>query len=284
MPETKVLIPLDGSPLAETALRALEALATLGPLHVRLVSVVEAIEGMTQVAKSEHLQREEHMLNAYLDGVVARLKDRPEIASVEGRVFAGVAVDIILDQAGDFAPDLLVISTHGRSGLSRWRLGSVADAVIRSNTANTLVVGPNARLRAPVRSILVGLDGSQLAEAALPVATSLAAGFGATLHLVRVISLPVSTSEEYQDYLDELTQYAREYLDETKKRTAFSGELVTAARVGSPSERLIDYIAAHDIHLAVMTSHGRGGIARTALGSVAGRLVGGPAPVLIVRA
>jgi nucleotide-binding universal stress UspA family protein len=281
--ETKVLIPLDGSPLAETALGALEALAPLHPLNVRLISVVEAIEGMTKIANDEHLQREEHMLRAYLAGIVERLKSAPHVASIESHVVAGDPVDLIVDEARSFAPDLLVISTHGRSGLSRWRLGSVADGVIRSKSADTLVVGPNSRLRAPVRSILVGLDGSQLAEAALHQAASLAEGFDATLHLVRVIPLPVSTSERYQMYLDDLTAFAQTYLDNMKEQLSFPGEVITAGRVGSPANRLIDYAAAHDIDLVIVASHGRGGIMRTALGSVAGRLVGGPVPVLVVR-
>jgi nucleotide-binding universal stress UspA family protein len=58
---------------------------------------------------------------------------------------------------------------------------------------------------------------------------------------------------------------------------------VTAARIGAPTDRLLDYAAAHDINLAVITSHGRGGVMRAGLGSVAGRLIGGPVPVLIVR-
>jgi nucleotide-binding universal stress UspA family protein len=134
-----------------------------------------------------------------------------------------------------------------------------------------------------VRSLLVGLDGSALSESALPLATSLATGFGATLHLVRVVPLPFTASEQYQDYLDELTSYSQSYLEEVRARLDFSGEVVLAARVGAPADRLIDYAAAHDINLVVITSHGRGGIARAALGSVAGRLVGGPVPVLIVR-
>jgi nucleotide-binding universal stress UspA family protein len=281
--ETKLLIPLDGSPLAETALGALEALAQLAPLRVRLVSVVEAIEGMTQVANDEHLKREEHMLETYLDGVQARLEARPQIGSVESHVLAGNPLDIILDQARDFSAELLVISSHGRSGLSRWRLGSVADGLIRSKTANTLVVGPHARLHAPVRSVLVGLDGSELAEAALSEAASLAGRLSAALHLVRVVSFPLSTSEEYQVYMEDLVKHAQTYLDRVKARLAFPGEITTAARVGAPADRLLDYAAVHNIDLAVVASHGRGGLMRTALGSVAGRLVGGPVPVLVVR-
>jgi nucleotide-binding universal stress UspA family protein len=283
MPEMKVLIPLDGSPLAEIALGALESIEALGPLRIKLVSVVEAIEGMSEVARDEYLKREEHLLRAYLEGAAARINSERKVASLDSVVMAGRPLEIILDQARDFAPDLLLISSHGRSGLSRWRLGSVADGIVRSQTANTLVVGPNGRLRAPMQSVLVGLDGSGLAESALPTATALAASFGATLHLVRVISLPFSASEEYQVYLDDLTAHARSYLEEVRAKLSFSGKVELAARVGAPADRLIDYAAAHDINLAVISSHGRGGIARAALGSVAGRLVGGPVPVLIVR-
>jgi nucleotide-binding universal stress UspA family protein len=96
--------------------------------------------------------------------------------------------------------------------------------------------------------------------------------------------MSVSTGEEYQLYLDDLTEWAQTYLEKLKAKLSFAGEVVTASRMGSPADRLIDYAAAHDINLAVVASHGRGGVLRTALGSVAGRLVGGPVPVLVVKA
>jgi nucleotide-binding universal stress UspA family protein len=111
----------------------------------------------------------------------------------------------------------------------------------------------------------------------------LAASLQATLHLVRVIPLPISASERYQAYLDDLTEFARSYLEGVKEQLSFAGEVITSGRVGSPADRLIDYAVEHGVDLAVVSSHGRGGIVRSAVGSVAGRLVGGPIPVLIVH-
>jgi nucleotide-binding universal stress UspA family protein len=128
------------------------------------------------------------------------------------------------------------------------------------------------------------LDGSKLAERALGPAVTLATALGASLHLVRVISTPVSISEDlYANDYGMLEDACGAYLDEVRQGLEFKGELVTAARMGSPASRLADYAAAHEIDLVVMTSHGRGGLARSLLGSVAGRMVGEPTPVWLVR-
>jgi nucleotide-binding universal stress UspA family protein len=188
-----------------------------------------------------------------------------------------------LNQEAAFGPDLIVIGTHGRSGLSRWRLGSVADAVIRRARTDTLVVGPSARIHT-VRGILVGLDGSELAERALQPAINLANAFGAALHIVRVISVTATVSEEYYaNEFEMLQEITKTYLDDIRKKIEFKGELVTASRIGGQANCLIDYAAAHDIDLVVMTSHGRGGLGRSLLGSVTGRMIGGHQPVWIVR-
>jgi nucleotide-binding universal stress UspA family protein len=280
----KLLFPLDGSHIADRALDAVPMLARVEPVVVRLVSVVEAQEGLTQVVEDERLSRERSLLRSYLDTTTDRLLRDYKTAAVDSVLLAGDPVDQILSQEAAFGPDLLVIGTHGRSGISRWRLGSVADSVIRRTKADTLVVGPGARIHEPVRGILVGLDGSELAERALPQAIRLADAFDAALHIVRVISMTVTVSEDYYaNEFEMLQEFAAGYLDDIRRKIEFKGELVTASRIGGPADRLMDYAAAHDIDLVVMTSHGRGGLGRTLMGSVAGRMAGGPLPVWIVK-
>jgi nucleotide-binding universal stress UspA family protein len=112
----------------------------------------------------------------------------------------------------------------------------------------------------------------------------LATVFGATLHAVRVIPMTVTVSEDfYANEYDMLQEFAGAYLDEVRKKLDFKGEFVTASRIGSAAGCLIDYAAAHEIDLVVMSSHGRGGLARSLLGSVAGRMIGGSTPVWLVR-
>lgn len=283
MAEIRVLVPLDGSPLSESALSAVEALTAVASLKVRLVSVLESVQGLTAIAEDEMKVRESNLLHAYLNEVTAKVAALPGVVAAESHVVAGDPVEMIADQAAEFQPDLLVISTHGRSGLSRWRIGSVADAVVRSGISDCLVVGPHARLRLPVRSILVPLDGSARSERALIKGEMLAKAFGSALHLVRVIDLPVSVAERNQDAFDSLSGYGNEYLERVQKTIDKDISVCTAVRFGSPAERLLDYVAGREIDLVVMTSKGRGGVARSVLGSVAGRVIGGLAAVLTLK-
>jgi nucleotide-binding universal stress UspA family protein len=172
MSQYKVLVPLDGSRLAEHSLVYLDALRSMGESQVQLLSVVDEAEDFESLKPEESRLREENLLSTYLREVSADIKQHLGI-DVETRVVAGSPANAILDEAEKYAPDLLVISTHGRSGISRWRLGSVADKVIRGAACNTLVVGPkaaergtwlDARIMDAFKSLLVPLDGSALAE------------------------------------------------------------------------------------------------------------------------
>jgi nucleotide-binding universal stress UspA family protein len=295
MSQYKVLVPLDGSRLAEHSLVYLDALRSMGESQVQLLSVVDEAEDFESLKPEESRLREENLLSTYLREVSADIKQHLGI-DVETRVVAGSPANAILDEAEKYAPDLLVISTHGRSGISRWRLGSVADKVIRGAACNTLVVGPkaaergtwlDARIMDAFKSLLVPLDGSALAESALPVASNFAESYGASIHLVRVVAIPTTADgmgggAYMPDLLDTLIDSAKAYLKSTAANL-IQAEVKTDVLVGGAAWQLEDYVAANNIDVVIMTSHGRGGFVRTALGSVTDRLLGGAAPVLVVR-
>jgi nucleotide-binding universal stress UspA family protein len=295
MANYKVLVPLDGSRLAEHSLVYLDALRSLGESQVLLISVVDESEDFQSLSSAEARERETNLLSTYLREVSADVEQHLGI-TVENKVATGSPASRLLAEAQDYAPDLLVISTHGRSGPSRWRLGSVADKVIRGAGCNTLVVGPKAsekavwleaRIMAPFKAILVPLDGSALAESALPVAKSFAESFGSVVHLVRAVPIPAVAdgyaSEAYMpDLLDTLIDGARVYMKGAAERLNWP-KVETDVIVGPAVSQLEDYATQKAIDLVIMTSHGRSGFVRTALGSVTDRLLGGPAPVLIVR-
>jgi nucleotide-binding universal stress UspA family protein len=295
MADYKVLVPLDGSRLAENSLVYLDALRSLGESEVLLLSVVDESEDFHSLRPEEAREREANLLATYLREVAADVEKHLGI-SVETKVATGTPASCVLDEAASYAPDLLVISTHGRSGMTRWRLGSVADKVIRGASCDTLVIGPkasersiwlDARIMEAFKAVLVPLDGSTLAEGALPVAATFAESYGSTIHLVRVMPVPVVSDGLVQpsytpDLLDTLVQSAEAYLSETAARLG-QERIVTAVPVGSAVIQLEEYAKENAIDLVIMTSHGRSGFARTALGSVTDRLLGGPAPVLVVR-
>ncbi|HLF76481.1 MAG TPA: universal stress protein [Dehalococcoidia bacterium] len=298
MPVFKVLVPLDGSRVAEHSLVYLDALRNMGDLQVLLLSVVDQWTEAHSLTPTEAGQREDNLLSTYLREVSSDIEKHSGI-KVETKVVHGNPASGVLEAAHSLKPDLLIISTHGRSGPSRWRLGSVADKVIRGAESDTLVVGPKAIeqerwmeaiLKSPFQSILVPLDGSDLAEAALVKAQAFAAAYGSTIHLVRAVPIPAiadgypGEAAYIPSLMDQMVEGAQEYLKQVASRLTGVKEVKTDVAIGTAPMVLEDYSRANNVDLVVMTTHGRGGILRTALGSVTDRLLaGGVAPVLVVR-
>lgn len=287
MAEYKVLIPLDGSQIAEHSLAYLAALKRLGDLEVEIMGAVDD----SHDGHAEAVVRERNVMSTYLNDIAASVGAHLAI-KITPKLCQGAAASEIQAEAARFKPDLLVISTHGRSGLSRWRFGSVADKVIRAVGCDTLVIGPKAvgkeawldDMLIPVfKNILVPLDGSALAEEALKKSHRFAQTYGSTTHIVRVVSLAMM-GEDAASMIDTLTEAAREYVERTAKGVSSPGGVKTATLIGPPAAQLSEYVKENNVDLVVMTSHGRTGIVRTALGSVTDRLLGAEAPVLIVRA
>ena len=199
---------------------------------------------------------------------------------------------------------LVVMSTHGRGGIARWALGSVADKVLHSIPNPVLLIRSNAE-SAPadgvdVKTVLVPLDGSELSEESLSHAASVATGLGARIMLMQV----TGTSDFYHRYLDrastepglisaeELVQADSEdalaALAAASRRLTrecgFGGEVVVSHLQGqNPAEAIVE-MAGSEPTMVVMTTHGRSGINRLVLGSVTDRVVRhANAPVLVVR-
>jgi nucleotide-binding universal stress UspA family protein len=279
----RVLVPLDGSVTAEAALDYLTALAPLGDIEASIVAVADVSAESVVHGPPGALEREQHLLQAYVDEKVKEISS--PVGSIEGKVLSGVPGNSVVEEAAARNADLIIISSHSRSGLERWRLGSVADKVVRAAPCDTLVIGAHARRDTPqFRSILLPVDGSDLAERAIPVARRLATALGADLHVVRAISPPVNPDMAYvnttPDLLEMVTEAAETYVADVAGR---AGAKTSEAILGSPAMVLLDYVEKNNIDLVVMTTHGRSGFMRAALGSVSDRLVGGPAPVFLVR-
>jgi nucleotide-binding universal stress UspA family protein len=287
--DLKVIAALDGSELSEASLRYIPLLGAIGNLDVTLVGVVETYREAEGLKGAEaHVERERNLLEAYLERTASDFSAKLG-APVRPLVRVGAPADEIITAAHESDAALLVLTTHGRSGLGRWAIGSVADKLLHHADRNILVIGPQAAGRdqaPPVRQVLVPLDGSGMAEQALPVALAWAKAFSARLHLVRVVTLPVMSAETMTmgpDLFDAMREAAAGYLAELKERIG-AKEAATAVPAGPIAEQLSNYGQENAIDLVVMTSHGRGGLLRSVLGSVTDRMLHGPAPVLVVRA
>ncbi len=144
-----ILLPLDGSKLAETAIPHAESLAKgCATEDITLIRVVEHTEGYRKVVDpskqpeeqvvTEPVSREEREAKTYLDGMVKKLLERG--INTRGQVVIGDAAQAIIYHAEHNPCDIIVMASHGRSGISRWTLGSVADKVFRASTTPVLMV------------------------------------------------------------------------------------------------------------------------------------------------
>lgn len=282
-----ILVPLDGSELAERALPYAEVLARASRCRILLLRVVPAThvilgDPMTDQAKAV---RE---AESYLADVVARLKT-PQI--IESAVFIGDPADSIVEEVGLRNVDLIVMSTHGRSGLGRWVYGSVADQVMRRAMVPVLLIPASCRAEwwshRPSR-VLVPLDGSDLATTALPMASKLVSWLGGELFLLRVIvpTTPVYADGAPHTGIDRESErdVARQYLEEVAAGLREGGQNVKLVDAYGPAPAMIAATAAdQQVDLIAMSTHGRGGITRLLMGSVAtGVVQQASVPVLIV--
>jgi nucleotide-binding universal stress UspA family protein len=183
------------------------------------------------------------------------------------------------------------MATHGRGGLGRWAYGSVADKVLQGAPVPVLLVRADAAAAMLSagwpRRLLVPLDGSDLAEQALPLATDLARRAGADLCLLASISWAFTTHAVQLISLEgPAQQVTAAYLQRVSRRLAASGMPVASTiRLEPAADAILAGAAAQRADLIVMSTHGRGGLGRWLVGSVADRVLrGATVPVLLVRA
>ena len=295
MAEQTIVVPLDGSELAERALPHAAVYARALGARLLLVTVWEGAEdALAKVlpgVAADLFTAGERYYETYLSGAAAKLKGHG--LTVDAEVLTGHTVDEIVRVAGERKARMLVLASHGRSGLGRWWYGSVVGEVIRRSPAPVLVIGPQvlAQVAKEIKhgSVLVPLDGSQEAEAALAPAKEIAQMFGAEIVLAQVLSwageaflfdVPGTTVAEIDV---EMTKAAGEYLARVAATLGADQRVRAEVLHGMPAEALIDLVKRDAIDLVVMATHGRSGLTRAALGSVADRVLHASAPVLLIR-
>lgn len=291
----RMLVPLDGSRLAEAVLPAAFGLAARCGATVTLLHVIEH-DAPETVHGEPHLDDPVEAA-AYLRDVAVAWTTVP----VELHVHPNREHDVarsIAEHAGELGADLVVLATHGSSGLRGFLFGRIAQQVLHYTHTPVLLIRPLEDGTAPAldgRPLLVPLDGSPEAEAALPMAALVATATGAEVHLVRVVptlgtvparSGPAATfSPAATTALLEIEEeQARDYLAEVGRR-AFPAQRVTAeVRRGDVVAELARAAEAIRADLVVLSTHGRSGLAGFFTGSVAARLLSRvDAPLLLVR-
>ena len=286
----KIMVPLDGSPLAERALPYAAALARATRGRLILLRATEG-HGLSDRGRSRAQIAVSQDAEAYLKGIAEPLRER------------GLTVDLVLPVGGAAETiegeialreiDLVVMATHGRSGLGRFVYGSVAAQVLHKAAVPVLLVRAwqeqsGGSFDAAPR-IVVPLDGSRFAKAALPIARELAAALGGQLLLTMAVSPPEAAmmSELAYAQFDPAAELATAtaYLEQLAANETAAGrpaQIVT--QVGMPERMIAEVARANDAALIVMATHGRGGVGRLIMGSVAdATLRQGTTPLLLIR-
>jgi nucleotide-binding universal stress UspA family protein len=298
-----ILVPLDGSTFAEHALPIALGLARASGARLHLVQVHElrlvpmAPEAVVPYAQwwDAALREQER---EYLRSASNRVMERGGIV-VRAELLDGAPEIALATYAREMEVDLIVMTTHGRGGLSRMWLGSVADAVIRRSHVPVLVLRPShaeVDFRAELlpRHILIPLDGSELSTGIIDPATWLGSFSRARYTLLRVV-LPMPLVRAPSMYPE--TWADRELLEEERSRAVAEIE-AAAARLrdrgftvetavvhhANPAVAIMDHAATNAVDMIAIATHGRGGWSRFALGSVADKVLRGSLmPVLIYR-
>jgi nucleotide-binding universal stress UspA family protein len=299
---TRMLIPLDGSKLAENVLPYARVLARALGLRIDLLSVVDSID-FARTANAGHVRDFDPLIEAttqegkrYLERIARSFGGTKVSYAVEN----GVADKIIIDSAASDKDTLIAMATRGRSGIHRWLMGSVAEKVLRGATNPLLLVRGDEEGKsegeAALKSIVVPLDGSKLAESVLPRAIELAKKLSLAIVLTRAYQIPLSAAyagaeapyiPNHDALLNLVREEASSYLEEKVNELHQNGveKVSHILLVGSGADEIIDLARSTPDNLIAMCTHGRSGVGRWVLGSVTEKVVRHSGdPVLVVRA
>jgi len=297
---TKVLVPLDGSKTAEKVLPYARYLAGKFKIPIELLAVIDVAELAAQITTEKRRLIdgiiEEGMRSSenYLRNVAANFRDATVICTVE----KGRAHETIIEKGAADPAMLIAMATHGRSGLNRFLLGSITEKVLRGAANPLLLIRATEEAKSDgevgFKTILVPLDGSELAETILPMAAGVAKKLGLEVELFRAYHLPYNTyaaddgyyAVNYDDVISAVRDDTREYLDKKVAQLKKLGlEKVSAlAKEGFAGDEIISIARKTSNALIAMCSHGRSGVKRWVLGSVTENVVRhGHNPVLIFR-
>ena len=285
-----ILVPIDGSDVAEAALEHALSLAIETDATVHVLYVADTNRDSVTVVGGRAVDSLLTHGEEAVDEARATLTSRG--VAHEGEVVQGGPARTIVDYAERYGLDLIAMPTHGRTGLERILLGSTTERVVRRSPAPVLALPPTDDSREyPYRRLLAPTDGSRCAETAVELGAGLAAATDArfdVLSIVDVAHLGFDTRVDLQ--IDQLEENAAKFVDAGSDLAAAAGVAADRITTGvvsgtSPYREINAYVEANDIDLLVVGTHGRTGIDRYLLGSVTEKLLRtSSVPVLTVRA
>jgi nucleotide-binding universal stress UspA family protein len=275
----KIVIPLDGSPLAEVALPYAEEIAGKMGSEIVLLTVLPSEE--PEEYQNHHLYTKK-IVDLTRRQVEKYLKD-PEGKTIKvgTATRVGNPAEGILDYVDKGYRCLIVMATHGRSGIGRWAVGSVADKVVRATSRQPLLLirakgsHPDVRAKRILKKALVPLDGSTVSEAVIPYISEVAHNLHMEITLLKVIAKTNNSFASTETYL-------HDWCRRLEEKGISAGYEV---RIGAAADQIIDLADETASDLVAMSTRGQTAINLWSLGSVAQKvLIGGNTPLLLIRA
>ena len=228
------------------------------------------------------------LCRSYLDIEAGKLASTSgsQPLKIKTAVVTGPVVQKILDYIHDQDIQLILMSSHGRSGVMLWPLGSTVDKVLRRTGVPLIMVKVkeaqgNAWQTALFKRILVALDSSDLAARAVPYVNAIAKKFGSEVALLHVIETekPVHSfgridSIPFPEYeMESLQKRAMAYLERAAQNFSHAGAVIKVVRTGNVAEEIIRYARDYNCSLIALSSHGHSGLENWFLGSVTNKVL-----------
>ena len=294
-----ILVPLDRSDLAECVLLHAVAMARAFQSEVTLLHVLEQGTRLDHTYRVDPLEWRIRKLEteSYLRSMVERFQETG--LPLQQRMLEGEAAEQIIDFAQSSGANLIILSSHGQSGLTGWNVSSVVQKIVMRVRTSVMIVRAYQRQPADLadlryQRLLVPMDGSRRAEWVWPLATTLARAVGAEIllaHVVRPPEMPrrlpptAEDTELAERVVKSNQDEARQYVDELQAQSGMSSSIHERVLLGAHVSTTLHKLADDEgVDLVVMSAHGYSGETRFLYGGVVmSFIIYGSTPVLIVQ-
>lgn len=274
----KMLVLLDGSNLAEVVFTYAQELAARLNIDLELLHVCSPQEAEQLPMRQAYMEKMAEVLQNKAAEILAKIGDKTSDLKVKafGKVVVGYPAEEILKYADENNIDLIMLSTHGRSGLRAWDIGNVANKVIHAAKVPVWLVPTELREeiiydKLPKRTMVIPLDGSQRSEAVIPHAINIANQRGAESEIVLIhVDNPtkslITADQVKQQQAGRLEK--EKYLEAVVQRFGEAGIKARAEiLLGEPAPTIINFVKNNPAQLIAMATHGHAGLSRMIFGS-----------------
>jgi nucleotide-binding universal stress UspA family protein len=301
----KMLLPLDGSKLAEEILPYAQEVAAALRSNVVVLNITGSADLEIEMNRVYVKSMVEHLHDELGHIVTQHGSDSNGAIKITGEVRTGYPAEEISKFASENGIDFIMLSPYGQSGVRRWSLGGTTEKVTRSSRVPVWIgrfkYSNNKKdISWPINNILIPLDGSDLSECVIPFVkdiAKLALARKAEITLFNV-NEPLMVNADYPEKImhmswDEHVKYqtlwmektSQEYLNNVKRKLEDTGfKVKTEITIGNPTEMILNYAISKSINLIILATHGRSGITRLEYGNVADKILHrSRIPIFLVR-